>query len=107
MSGSFGDMGNLLKQAQLMQKEMDRVRDELRAQTVEGVSTDGLVKAEVGGDRQVRAVSIEPELAATGDAARIQSSVLAAIRDATEKADALREASLSRVTGGMNLPGLF
>ena len=107
MSGSFGDMGNLLKQAQLMQKEMDRVREELRTQTVTGTSPDGLATAEVAGDRQVRAVSIDPALASSADAERIEGAVLAAIRAATEKADELREKSLARVTGGMNLPGLF
>jgi hypothetical protein len=107
MSGSFGDMGNLLKQAQLMQKEMDRVREELRTQTVEGASPDGLVTVEVSGDRRVLDLAITPALVASADAARIQAAVLAAIKDGTEKADALREKSLSRVTGGMNLPGLF
>ena len=80
MSGSLGDMGNLLKQAQLMQKEMDRVREELRTQSVEGASPDGLVTVEISGDRTVRGVVIAPELIATGDVARIQASVLAALK---------------------------
>ena len=107
MSGSFGEMGNLLKQAQKMQQEIDRVREELRTQSVDGTSPDGQVKVEVCGDRSVKSISISPELAGTGDAARIEAAIMAALATATERADALREQRLSKVTGGMNLPGLL
>ncbi len=107
MTGSMGDMGNLLQQAQKMQKELDRVREELRTTTVEGVGGGGLVVATVSGDRRVVKLDISPELAAEGDKARIESVVLAALRDGMEKAEALREKSMARVTGGMSLPGLL
>ncbi len=107
MSGSLGDMGNLLKQAQMMQQELDRVREELRAKTVEGLGGGGQVRAIVSGDRRVMKLDISAELIGSGDKVRIESFVLEALRDGMDKAEVIREQSMSRVTGGMSLPGLF
>lgn len=107
MTGSLGDMGNLLKQAQLMQQELDRVREELRGSTVEGLGGGGLARVVVSGDRRVVELELADELVAEADRARIQAVVLAALRDGMEKAEALREKRMSSVTGGMSLPGLF
>lgn len=107
MSGAFGDMGNLLKQAQEMQRELDRAREELRSARVEGTSGGGAVRVEVDGDGQVQKIHIRPDALASSDAAAVESLVLAAVRDGITKAHALREERLARLTGGINLPGLF
>ena len=67
MSGSFGEMGSLLKQAQEMQRELDRVRAELRVKTFEGSAGGGVVKIWVSGDRQVTKVELSPEVFKDGD----------------------------------------
>jgi len=107
MSGSMGDMGNLLKQAQQMQQEIDRIRSELKEAQVEGRAPDGSVTVVMTGELHVEKVEISPELIAGGEAAKVDAAVLAALRDATTKVEALRQKNMSSVTGGMNLPGLF
>lgn len=107
MSGSLGDMGNLLKQAQEMQRQLDRARDELRAAVVTGTSAGGLVHVEVNGEGQVNRISIRPETLSGGDVTMIEALVLTAVRDGIAKALAMREERLARVTGGLNLPGNF
>jgi DNA-binding YbaB/EbfC family protein len=107
MTGSFGEMGSLLKQAQEMQRELDRVRNELRTRTFEGSAGGGVVKVWVTGDRQVTKVEIAKEVIQDGDKALIEEMLLAALRDGIGKATRLAEESLSKVTGGMKLPGLF
>lgn len=107
MSGTFGEMGNLLKQAQEMQRELDRVREELAKTRVEGRAGGGAVRVDVSGDGMVHKVRIEPELLGSRDAALIEESVLAAVRDGLAKAHKLREEKLSKVTGGLNLPGIL
>lgn len=107
MSGSFGEMGSLLKQAQQMQRELDRVRTELRNKTVEGTAGGGVVKVWVTGDRQVTRVEIAAEAIKDGDKAMLEDLVLAALRDGIGRASRLADESLAKVTGGMNLPGLF
>lgn len=107
MSGSFGEMGNLLKQAQQMQREVDRVRKELRETTLEGTAGGGAVRVEVDGDGQLIKVQIAQEVIDGRDRAVTEDLVLAATRDAISKAAALREKEMSKVTSGLNLPGIF
>jgi DNA-binding YbaB/EbfC family protein len=107
MSGAFGDMGNLLKQAQKMQRDLERAREELKAARVEGSAGGGVVRVEADGDGQITQVRIQAEVLAGGEAGMLEDLVLAAARDAFAKATALREERLSQVSGGLNLPGLF
>lgn len=107
MSGTFGEMGNLLKQAQQMQRELDRAREELTKARVEGSAGGGAVRAEVTGDGMLLKVHIRPDLAASGDATMLEDTVLAAVRDALQKAAALRDERMAKVTGGLNLPGIL
>ncbi len=107
MTGSFGEMGSLLKQAQQMQRDLDRVREELRTRTVEGSAGGGAVRVLVTGDRQVAKVEIADEVVAAGDRAMVEDLVLAALRDGVAKAATMAEEAMARVTGGVNLPGLF
>jgi hypothetical protein len=107
MSGSFGEFGSLLKQAQKMQRELDRVRELLRNTTCEGSAGGGAVRVKVTGDRQVTEVDISPEVLASGDKELIEDLVLTALRDGAEKAGKLAREEMGKVTGGVNLPGLF
>ncbi len=107
MSGSLGDMGNLLKQAQVMQRELDKVREDLRTRVVQGSSGGGAVQVEVTGDRKLQSIKIAPEVIQSGDVSVVEDLVLSALRDGLGKAEKLSEESMGRVTGGMNLPGLF
>ena len=107
MSGSMGDMGNLLKQAQQMQQEIDRIRSELKEAKIEGRAPDGSVTVVMTGELHVEKVEISLDLIAGGDPTKVEAAVLAAMRDAGTKVEALRQKNMSTVTGGMNLPGLF
>ena len=106
-SGSFGEMGNLLKQAQKMQRAMDVAREELKAITVEGSAGGGEVRAVVTGEGQVQKVEITDQALRAGDKSMLEDLVLAALRDGISKATRLREERLSKVTGGLNLPGMI
>jgi nucleoid-associated protein EbfC len=106
MSGTFGDMGNLLKQAQQMQRELDRAREELRTTVVQGTAGGGVVRVEVSGEGMVQRLSIQPEALEGREVALIEDLVLAAVRDGISKANALRDERLARVSGGLNLPGM-
>jgi DNA-binding YbaB/EbfC family protein len=108
MSGSLGDMGNLLRQAQEMQRELDRVKQELKEHVVEGASGGGIVRVELTADRlEVRKVEISPDAVKQGDRAVLEDLVLAALRDALRKAELHANEAMGRVTGGLNLPGFF
>lgn len=103
MSGTFGEMGNLLKQAQQMQREIDRAREELKKARIEG-SAGGGVRVEVDGEGSIARVSIQPEAAA--DVRLLEEMVLYALRDAQARAAKMRDERLGKVMGGLPLPGL-
>ena len=107
MSGTFGDMGNLLKQAQEMQRQLDRAREELRSLTVEGTSGGGAVRATVTGEGMLTSIAIAKNALAGGDHTLVEDLVLAAVRDGITKATVLREERMARISGGLNLPGLL
>jgi len=107
MSGSLGDMGNLLRQAQEMQRELDRVKEDLKNHTVEGTAGGGVVKIDITSDRmEVRRVEIASD-ALGADKGMLEDLVLTALRDALRKAEQYANESMSKVTGGLNLPGFF
>lgn len=107
MSGAFGDMGNLLKQAQKMQRDLERAREELKTLRVEGTAGGGVVRVEADGNGQIVAVRIQPGILAGAEAGMVEDLFLAASRDAFAKASAQREERLSKVSGGLHLPGLY
>lgn len=107
MTGSFGEMGNLLKQAQQMQKAMDAAREELKTTILEGSAGGGVVRVQVCGDGRVEKVEIADEVVRATDRALLEDLVLAALKDGLAKAERLRTERLSSVTGGLNLPGMF
>lgn len=106
MSG-FGEMGNLLKQAQQMQKELDRAHEELRTARIEGVAGGGAVRAEVDGHGEIVRVKLAKECVDPAQHAMLEDLVAAAVRDAQKRSEKLRKERLGKVTGGLNLPGLF
>ncbi len=107
MTSSFGDMGNLLKQAQEMQRELDRVQQQLEADVIEGTAGAGAVTIGVNGSGMVTRVEISEEALANNDKAMLEDLVLSALRDGIGRAQKTRKERLSKITGGLNLPGLF
>lgn len=107
MSG-LGDMGNLLKQAQEMQRQVDRVKTQLRTSVVEGQSGGGAVRVELTSDRhEVKAVHVAPEVVSGGDSKLLEDLLVGALQDALRRAEESEKDAIGRVTGGMHLPGLF
>ncbi|MEY4773714.1 MAG: hypothetical protein RIT40_749 [Planctomycetota bacterium] len=106
MSG-FGEMGNLLKQAQQMQQELDRANQELKAARIEGVAGGGAVRAEVDGQGEIVRIKLDKQCVDPTQVAMLEDLVAAAVRDAQRRSEKVRKERLSKVTGGLNLPGLY
>ena len=95
---------NMLRQAQRMQAELQKVQEELETLTVEGTAGGGVVKVVMSGKQQVESVTIEPE--AAEDVELLQDLVAAAVNDAFGKTQELAARKMGALTGGMNIPGL-
>lgn len=98
-----GALGNLMQQAQQMQKKMQDVQAELARLEVTGESGGGMVKVTLNGKHEGRKVQIDPDLM-KDEPELIEDLVAAAITDASRKLERTREEKMAEVTGGMNLP---
>jgi len=105
--GGMGNMGNLMAQAQKMQRDMDKAKEEIAAMTAEAAAGGGVVSAKVDGAHKVLSVTIDPSAVDPQDVEMLQDLVVAAVNEAMRKVDELAAARMARVTGGMGLPPGF
>src|SRR5262245_21574673 len=106
MTTGFGDMQSLLKQAQEMQRRMQDTTRSLGERVVEGKAGGSAVRVFVNGNLEVQAVKIDKSAVDPDDVDGREDLVTAAVRQAFAAAKELRDREMSKVTGGMNLPGL-
>jgi DNA-binding YbaB/EbfC family protein len=106
--GFGGNMGNLVRQAQKMQKEMERVQEELKEKTVEASAGGGAITVVATGKKDIKEIIIKPEVVDPDDVEMLQDLVLAAVNEALRKADEMVSSEVGKVTGGLGgVPGLF
>jgi len=101
-----GGIGNLMKQAQQMQDNMQKLQAKIAEMEVEGESGAGLVKVVMTGKHDVRRVSIDPSLLAD-DKDMLEDLVAAAVNDAVRKVEAMVQDKMSAATAGLPLPPGF
>lgn len=99
-------MGNMMKQAQQLQSKMLRLQEELADRTVETSSGGGMVKVVSNGKQQIISLEIEKEVVDPEDVEMLQDLILAAINDALTKSQDMVSSEMSKLTGGLNIPGL-
>ncbi len=100
-------MGNMMKQAQKLQAKMMKMQEELGERTVEASSGGGMVKVVASGKQQVVSIQIEKEVVDPEDVDMLQDLILAAVNDALTKSQEMVSSEMSKLTGGMNIPGLM
>ena len=101
------NMGNLMKQAQKLQSKMLKMQEQLADKTVETASGGGMVKVVANGRQQILSIEIEKEVVDPDDVEMLQDLVLAAVNDALVKSQDMVSEEMSKLTGGMNIPGMM
>ena len=97
----------MIKQAQKMQQEMMKMQEEMENKTFTAAAGGGMVTATVNGKHELQDIQINPEAVDPDDVEMLQDMVIAAVNEAMRAADADSANSMSRLTGGLNLGGLF
>ena len=100
-------LGKMMKQAQKLQSKMLKLQEELAEKTVETSSGGGMVKVVASGKQQLVSIQIEQEVVDPDDVEMLQDLILAAVNDALAKAQDMVSGEMSKLTGGMNMPGLM
>lgn len=102
-----GNMNNLLKQAQKFQKQMEDLQKDLEEKTFEGKAGGGAVVAVANGKKQLIDIKIDAEVVDPDDIEMLQDLILTACNAALKIAEAETANEMGKLTGGMNIPGLF
>ncbi len=102
--GNLGDMAKMMKTAQEMQTKMAEMQEELAATTVTGESGAGLVRATATAKGELTALEIDPSIFNPDEKEVVEDLILAAIKDAQQKAQAKSQEEMSRLTEGLGLP---
>ena len=100
-------MQSMIKQAQKMQEDMARVQAELDAREYTATAGGGAVTAVVDGKHMLKSLQIKPEVVDPEDEEMLADLVTAAVNEAVRQAADTAEAEMGKVTGGMNMPGMF
>ena len=95
-----------MKMIQQMQNRMAKIQQELEEAVVDGTAGGGVVKAQVSGQKQLVSIKIDPSAVDPEDVEMLEDLIVAAVQDATERAQQLAEDKMSALTGGMKIPGL-
>ena len=98
---------NMIKQAQKMQQDMLKMQEELENREYTATAGGGVVTATVGGNRQLKMIEIDPEAVDPDDVEMLEDLIVAAVNEAIRAAETDTAASMGKLTGGLNLGGMF
>ena len=101
------NMNSVLKQAQKMQEEMERILQETEEENIEATSGGGAVKVVVNGKKELVEIKLDPDAVDPDDVETLEDLIMAAVNEAVKKAEDMMEERMGAITGGMSIPGLF
>ena len=104
--GGGANMNQMIKQAKKMQEQMAKMQEELEAKIVEASAGGGAITAKVNGRQEVLEIKIKPEVVDPDDVEMLEDLILAVINDAIKKSQEMVSGEMSKITGGLNIPGL-
>ena len=102
-----GNMQQLARQAQKLQQQMTKMQEELEEREVEAAAGGGVVKVVATGKKNIKSITIAPEVVDPDDIEMLEDLITAAVNEAMNMAEEMVQTEMGKITGGMNLGGLF
>ena len=99
-------MNQMIKQAKKMQEQMEKMQAELKEKVVEASAGGGAITVKVSGKQELLEIKIKPEVVDPEDVEMLEDLILAVINDALKKSQEMVSGEMSKITGGINIPGL-
>lgn len=100
-------MGNILRQAQQMQQRMAKMQEEMAQKTVSASAGGGMVTVQANGKHEILSIKIEPEVLKNEEPELIEDLIVAAVNEALRKVGEMLQEEMTKITGGLQIPGLF
>lgn len=102
-----GNMNNMMKQVQKMQADMERMQKEIEEKEFEASAGGGAVTVKVNGKKELVDIALKEEIVDPDDVEMLQDLIMAAVNEALRVAEETASKEMGKLTGGMNIPGLF
>ena len=106
MKGMGGGLQQMMRQANQMQSRIKKLQEELATREFEGTAGGGAVVAKVSGSNKVLAMEIKPDVVSADDMEMLQDMIVVAVNEALKVAKETSDQEMSKITGGVNFPGL-
>ena len=103
---NMGNMQGMMKKVQKMQAEMLKMQEELKTRTVETTVGGGALTIVANGKKEIESINIKPEALDPDDVEMLQDMIVSGVNEAMRKIDEMTEREMSKITGGMKLPGM-
>ncbi len=105
--GGAQNMNSMMKQVQKMQEDMATLQADLETREYEVSAGGGMVTVKINGKREILHIDIQPDIVDPDDIETLSDVVTAAVNEAIKKVDSTSESEMSKITGGINVPGMF
>ena len=99
-----GNMSQLLQQAQMMQREVEKVQEVVKNSTIDASAGGGVVKVTINGSHELKSLTIDPKAVDPGDVEMLQDLIIAACNEASRKLEEFSTGKMNEVTGGVKMP---
>ncbi len=107
MGGGPQNMQSMIKQAQKMQEDMENIQNELNEKVHEVSAGGGAVGIKIKGTREILAITLDKDIVDPDDIETLEDLIVAAVNEAIKTVDSVNSEAMSKVTNGLNMPGLF
>ena len=107
MGGGPQNMNAMIRQAQKMQEDMAALQDDLDAREYDISAGGGVVGVKINGKKEILSIDIKPEIVDPDDIETLEDLIVAGVNEAIKKVEAVSAEEMQKITGSMNLPGLF
>ncbi len=102
-----GNMNNMMKQVQKMQKQMEETQSELEKKVLETTAGGGAITVKITGKKEIVGMEIKPEVVDPDDIEMLEDLITAAVNEAIRSAEDMMASEMGKITGNLNMPGLF
>ncbi|MBE6863000.1 MAG: YbaB/EbfC family nucleoid-associated protein [Ruminococcus flavefaciens] len=107
MGGGAQNMNSMIKQAQKMQDQITELQEDIEGRDFSAVVGGGAVEVVVTGKKTIKSLTIKPEVVDPEDIEMLQDLIISAVNEAVNNVESTTESEMSKITGGVSLPGLF
>ncbi|MGI6201939.1 MAG: YbaB/EbfC family nucleoid-associated protein [Eubacteriales bacterium] len=107
MGGGPTNMQGMLRQAQKLQEQMTQLQEQLDAREYEVTAGGGMVKVKINGQKEILSIDINPEIVDPDDIETLSDIIVAGVNEAIRKVEETNANEIKKITGDLNIPGLF